>query len=98
MLKINTDKMFEDLAVLRTAKMTQLEATEQAARSFAASRYYDEARTSELIKSMQAIEGDGLCATDRAKLNFLETYIEEVDDEGKTAETTDEVMEGTAVE
>lgn len=81
MLKVNEEKLFNDHAALVAKRESNLAEIEKQATAYAASRGYDEEKTAQFVAYTQELEGDGLSAEEKAKLEILEAYIEEVEEE-----------------
>lgn len=80
MLKVKTDKLLADYNALVEKQEKKLAAIEAQVRPFAATLGYDEEKTQSLIDYVQEQQGNGLSEEDGALLNFLDEYIEEVED------------------
>ena len=50
------------------------------ARAYATAHGYSEDKTAQFIAFTKELEGDGLSAEDKARLELFESYIEEVED------------------
>lgn len=96
MQKVNQEKLLLDhteLVAKRDANLVEIEAQ---ATKYAIERGYSEEKTAQFVAFTKELEGDGLSAEDKAKLEILETYIEEVEE---PVEATDsETSTGESVE
>ena len=89
--KVNEQKMLDDHKALETKKVFKLQEIEAQVRSFALQLGYDEEKTRGLVEYVQNQNGNGLSAEESAKLEFLSSYIDKVED------SVDEVAEGEVV-
>ena len=95
MLKVNEEKLLLDHAGLIAKREEHLAEIERQAQIYAIERGYDEEKTAQFIAFTKELEGDGLSAEDKAKLELLESYIYEVEEpvEEVEREETDETVE-----
>ena len=101
MQKVNEEKLLLDHAGLIVKREEHLAEIEADARLYAASHGYDEEKTEKFVAFTKGLEGDGLSAEDKAKLEILEAYIEEVEDpaeeveiDGEASKTDNEAVGG----
>ena len=80
MYQIDGNKMSTDYKKLCEKRDYHLAIVEQAAKTFASTRGYDEAKTAKFIECVKGLENDGLTADEHAKLEFLGGYISVVPD------------------
>lgn len=80
MLKVNEGKLLFDHEQLVAKRETNLAEVEADARAYAEAHDYDEEKTEKFIAFTKELEGDGLSSEEKAKLEILESYIEEVED------------------
>lgn len=80
MLKVNEEKLLHDHAELIEKREEHLAEIEKQATLYAIERSYSEEKTAQFVAFTKELEGDGLSAEDRAKLDLLASYIEEVED------------------
>lgn len=92
MLKVNEEKILQDIDILRNKKSENLAKIEADVKTVAISRNYDEDKMAKLIAYAQELEGNGLSAEDNAKLVILENYIEEVTEQPIDEVVTDSVV------
>lgn len=92
MLRVNEKKLLCDHATLIDKRASNYEEIEAKANAYAISRNYDEEKRAKFVAYIRELEGDGLSAEDRLKLDLLESYIEEVEDpvEEPISEVADE--------
>lgn len=98
MQKVNVEKLLLDHAGLIVKREEHLAEIEKQATLYAIERGYDEAKTEQFVAFTKELEGDGLSAEDKAKLEILESYIEEVEDSVEEAEIDGEVSKTDAEE
>ena len=101
MLKVNEEKLLHDHAELVAKRDEHLAEIETDARAYATAHGYSEDKTAQFIAFTKELEGDGLSAEDKARLELFESYIEEVEDpveesEGSEGETSDETATAPA--
>ncbi len=92
MLKVNEEKILQDIDILRNKKSENLAKIEADVKTVAISRNYDEDKMAKLISYAQELEGNGLSNEDNAKLVILENYIEEVTEQPIDEVVTDSVV------
>lgn len=92
MLKVNEEKILQDIDILRNKKAENLAKIEADVKTVAISRNYDEDKMAKLIAYAQELEGNGLSNEDNAKLVILENYIEEVTEQPIDEVVTDSVV------
>ncbi len=92
MLKVNEEKILQDIDILRNKKSENLAKIEADVKTVAISRNYDEDKMAKLIAYAQELEGNGLSNEDNAKLVILENYIEEVTEQPIDEVVTDSVV------
>ena len=80
MLKVNEEKLLLDHAELVAKREEHLAEIEADARAYAQAHGYDEEKASQFIAFTKELEGDGLSAEDKVRLELFESYIEEVED------------------
>ena len=81
MLKVNEEKILADTKALVDKRNENLAKIEIDAKAYAVSHGYDEDKTEKFVKFTQELQGDGLSVEDKAKLEILSSYIEEVEEE-----------------
>lgn len=94
MKKVNEEKLLLDHAELVAKREANLAEIEKQATIYAIDRGYSEEKTAQFIAFTKELEGDGLSAEENAKLELLESYIEEVED--PAVETEVDETEATA--
>lgn len=93
MLKVNDEKILQDIQDLKESKEIKLAEIEASARNYAAERHYSEELTAKFVAYTKETEGQEVLKKDIQKLEILSEYIEEV------AEIAgEEVTEATAVD
>lgn len=92
MLKVNEEKILQDIDILRNKKSENLANIEADVKTVAISRNYDEDKMAKLIAYAQELEGNGLSTEDNVKLVILENYIEEVTEQPIDEVVTDSVV------
>lgn len=85
MLQIDGNKMTQDYSELCKKRAYHMAIVEQAAKTFASSRGYDETKTAQFVECVKNFETDGLSAEEHAKLAMLESYISEMADNAVNA-------------
>ena len=103
MQKVNEEKLLLDYAGLIVKREEHLAEIEADAREYATNHGYDEEKTEKFVAFTKELEGDGLSAEDKAKLEILESYIEEVEEpveeaaiDGEASKTDTEVATAAA--
>ena len=94
MLKVKEESLLFDHAELVGKRAEHLAEIERQARQYAIERGYDEDKTEQFVAFTKDLEGDGLSAEEKAKLDLLASYIEEVEE--PIAEAEHEETEATA--
>lgn len=94
MLKVNEEKILFDHKELVEKKEKNLAAIEIDAKAYAVAHGYDEEKTAKFIAFTQDIQGNGLSDKEKAKLEILTGYIDEVEEpvaeEAESAEVATE--------
>lgn len=80
MLKVNEEKILADYESLAEREMAGLEAVAKDARAYAVAHGYDEEKTAKFVAFTQDLQGSGLSDKELAKLEVLDSYIEEVEE------------------
>ena len=80
MQKVNEEKLLHDHAELVAKREENLAEVEADAREYAANHGYSEDKTEQFVAFTKELEGDGLSTDEKAKLELLASYIEEVED------------------
>ena len=93
MLQVNSEKLLQDYDNLCKKRSLNREQIEEAARVFAITRGYDEERTAAFVKYVQETEEDGLSDSERAKIELLSEYVEDVTVEEEVANEAADSME-----
>ena len=75
--KVNEEKLLRDQAELVAKRDANLAEIEAQAMKYAIERGYDEEKTSKFVAYTKGLEGDGLSLEEKAKLDFLTSYIDE---------------------
>lgn len=94
MLKVNEEKIIEDYSVLVSKQERNLAAIEVDAKAYAAAHGYDAEKTAKFVAFTQDIQGNGLSDKENAKLEFLSSYIGEIEEPiAETAESAEVASE-----
>ena len=80
MLKVNEERLLHDREELVARREVNLAEIEADAREYAIARGYDEDKTERFVAFTKELEGNGLSAEEKTKLEILESYIEEVEE------------------
>lgn len=96
MLKVNEERLLFDHAELVGKRAEHLAEIEADAREYSASHGYDEEKTEKFVAFTKELEGDGLSAEDKAKLELLESYIYEVENPAEEVEIDGEASKTDA--
>ena len=96
MLKVNEEKLLHDHAELVAKREENLAEVEADAREYATAHSYSDEKTEKFVAFTKELEGDGLSAEDKARLDILESYIEEVEDPVEEAVIDDEASQTDA--